>query len=209
MEIRLLHVDDRDITRAGIRSLLADSVLHLIGSAASAEEAFRFMTDRHPDILLLNIQAASFDGVDFLRKFRRQFPGTKVIVLTSANDPYHICQAAELGVKDYVLENIAAMDLVLLIQNVYYGTGTSSNPAWNQVLKMQADPQFQEQRQKLTHREEQVLRCIVQGKSNKEIAVHLNVSAETVKEHIQHIFRKLGVHARTEAAVWAIRNGMA
>lgn len=209
MEIRLLHVDDRDITRAGIRSLLADSVLHLVGSAASDAEAFRLMTDRHPDILLLNILAATFDGVNFLRKFRKQFPGTKVIVLTSANERYHLSQAAELGVKDYVLDGIAAMDLVRLIQNVYYGIGTSGNSAWNQTLKMQADPHFQELRQKLTHREEQVLRCIVQGKSNKEIAVLLNVSPETVKEHIQHIFRKLGVHARAEAAVWAVKNGMA
>lgn len=209
MEVRLLHVDDHDITRAGIRSLLADSVLHLVGSASSEPEALRLAAERYPDILLFNIQVTAFDGVSFLQHYRLEFPRQKVIVLTSSNDPYHLVQAAALGVKDYVLESIPALELIQLIQNVYYGTGVSRNAAWNQTLAMQSSPAFQELRQKLTSREEQVLRFLVHGLSNKEIAARLEVSSETVKEHLQHIFRKIGAHDRTEAAVWAVRKGLA
>ncbi len=209
MEIRLLHLDDKDITRVGIRSLLADSVLHLVGSVASDEEAMRLAEERFPDVLLMNIQAETFDGVQFLQKYRKNFPRQKVIILTSTNDPYYLLQAAELGAQDYVLDKIAGMDLVLLIQNIYYGTGVSRNETWVQALSMANSPQFRELRQKLTHREEQALRFLVHGMSNKEIARELKISSETIKEHLQHIFRKIGVHNRTEAAVWAVRKGLA
>ncbi|MBE6427228.1 MAG: response regulator transcription factor [Planctomycetaceae bacterium] len=209
MEIRLLHLDDKDITRLGVRSLLADSVLHLVGSTASAEEAMRWAKERFPDILLLNIQAETFDGVHFLQNFRKTFPRQKVIILTSTNDPYYLLQAAKHGARDYVLDKIAGMDLVLLIQNTYYGTDFSLNETWTQALRMANSPQFRELQQKLTHREEQVLRFLVRGMSNKEIAHELEISAETIKEHLQHIFRKIGVHDRTEAAVWAVRKGLA
>lgn len=208
MEIRILHVDDEDITRAGIRSLLADSALHLVGSADGELEAFRLSEERFPDILLLNIQAKAFDGVRFLTEYRQKFPRQKVVILTHSNEPYYLMQAAGLGVRDYVLTNVSAMNLTATIQNIYYNTGTSQNAAWNDILRMQKTQEFQELRLKLTRREEEVLRHLALGASNKEIAVQLGISPETVKEHIQRILNKVGVHGRTEAAVWAVRKGL-
>ena len=208
MEIRLLHVDDKDLIRTGIRSVLSDTSLHLVGSAAAEDEAFLLAQERFPDILLLNIQVQSFDGVQFLRKYTQMFPRQKVIVLTSSNDPFFLLQAASLGAKDYVLDSIAGLDLIQNIQNVYYGIGTPQNDAWKQTLEMLNSPQFQKIYQKLTVREQEVLRFLVQGKSNKEIAARLNVTADTIKEHLIRIFRKIDAHDRTEAAVWAVRKGL-
>ena len=209
MEIRLLHVDDKDLVRAGIRSVLSDTSLHLVGSAAAEDEAFLLAHERFPDILLMNIQVRSFDGVQFLRKYTQMFPRQKVIVLTNSNDPFFLLQAASLGVKDYVLDSIAGLELIQNIQNVYYGTGTSQNETWNQTLNMMSTPQFRKTYHQLTIREQQVLRFLVQGKSNKEIAALLNVTADTIKEHLIRIFRKINVHDRTQAAVWAVRKGLA
>lgn len=208
MEIRLLHIDDRDLIRAGIRSILSDTSLHLVGSSASGNEAFTLAQERFPDILLLNIQTQSFDGVQFLRKYAPMFPRQKIIVLTSSNDPFFLLQAASLGVKDYVLDSIKGLELIQNIQNVYYGTGTSLNEEWNQTLEMLSSPQFQKIYHKLTIREQEVLRFLAQGKSNKEIAAQLNVTADTIKEHLIRIFRKIDAHDRTQAAVWAVRKGL-
>lgn len=208
MEIRLLHVDDKDLIRTGIRSILSDTSLHLVGSSAAEDEAFLLAQERFPDILLMNIQVQSFDGVQFLRKYTQMFPRQKIIVLTSSNDPFFLYQAASLGVKDYVLDSIAGLDLIQNIQNVYYGIGISQNEAWKQTLETLNSPQFQKIYQKLTVREQEVLRFLVQGKSNKEIAARLNVTADTIKEHLIRIFRKIDAHDRTEAAVWAVRKGL-
>ncbi len=202
-----MHVDDEDITRAGIRSLLADSALHLVGSANNVQDALKQAEERYPDILVFNIQTKAFDGVRFLSQYRQQFPKQKVVVLTHSNDPYFLVQAAGLGVRDYVLTSVSAMSFILTVQNIYYNTGTSQNTAWNDVLAMQNTQGFLEMRLKLTRREEEVLRHLALGASNKEIALQLGVSAETVKEHIQRVFQKIGVHGRTEAAVWAVRKG--
>jgi len=208
MEIRLLHVDDKDLIRAGIRSLLSDSSLHLVGSTASEMEAFTLAQERFPDVLLLNILSQCFDGIQFLRKYAQAFPRQKIIVLAGSNDPFFLLQAASLGVKDYMLDSMPGLELIRNIQNVYYGTGISQNEAWNQTLETLNTPQFQEMRQKLTPREEQVLRFLVQGKSNKEIAAQLNVKADTIKEHLIRVFRKIGANDRTQAAVWAVRKGL-
>ena len=208
MEIRLLHVDDKDLIRTGIRSVLSDTSLHLVGSASTENEAFLLAQERFPDILLMNIQVQSFDGVQFLRKYTQMFPRHKIIVLTSSNDPFFLLQSASLGVKDYVLDSIAGLELIQNIQNVYYGIGVSQNDAWKQTLETMNSPQFQKVHQKLTVREQEVLRFLVQGKSNKEIAAQLNVTADTIKEHLIRIFRKIDAHDRTEAAVWAVRKGL-
>ena len=208
MEIRLLHVDDKDLIRTGIRSVLSDTSLHLVGSASTEDEAFSLAQERSHDVLLLNIQVKSFDGVQFLRKYTQQFPRQKVIVLTSSNDPFFLCQAASLGVKDYILDSIAGLDLIQNIQNVYYEIGASLNDVWKQTLETLNSHQPQKISQKLTTREQEVLRFLVQGKSNKEIAAQLNVTADTIKEHLIRIFRKIDVHDRTQAAVWAVRKGL-
>ncbi|MDO4628674.1 MAG: response regulator transcription factor [Planctomycetia bacterium] len=207
MEIRLLHIEDRDLIRAGIRSIFADSVIHLIGSAYTESEARRLTIERNPDIVLFNIQMKSFNGVEFLRQYRHDFPEQKVIILTATNEFFHLIQSAILGVTDYILDNIPAEVLLQRLQSIYYGTGMSPNEDWRKIHENPSPSRFRDLRMRLTQREEQVLRYLVQGMSNKEIAAELRISAETVKEHVQHILRKLGVHDRTEAAVWAVRKG--
>ncbi len=208
MDIRLLHIEDRDLIRAGIRSIFADSAVHLIGSAYTESEARRLTIERNPDIVILNLQMKTFDAVAFLVQYRKDFPDQKVIILSPTNDIYYMTQAATVGVADYILDDISASDLLSRLQTVYYGTGFSPNEEWRKFLEKKTRPVKREIRSILTQREEQVIRFLVQGMSNKEIAAELQISAETVKEHVRHIFRKTEVHDRTEAAVWAVRKGL-
>ena len=109
------------------------------------------------------------------------------------------------GVKDYILKSISAQKLMTSLQNVYYGTNHSENPEWIRMQNARSLKEVLEAPASLTSREEQVLQHIVLGMSNKEIAKALQISTETVKDHIHRIFQKLGVQDRTQAAVWAVQ----
>ncbi len=180
MEIRLLHIEDRDLIRAGIRSIFADSAIHLIGSAYTESEANRLTIERNPDIVILNLQMKMFDAVAFLSQYRKNFPEQKILILSPTNDIYYMMQAATAGVVDYILDDISAQDLVSRLQSIYYGTGFSPNEQWRRLLEKKTRPSKNEMRSVLTQREEQVIRFLAQGLSNKEIATELRISAETV-----------------------------
>lgn len=208
MDIKVLLIDDQEISQAGVRTLLVDTSVRCVGVTSDPDEAMRLAEEKRPDIVLFDVQAESFSGLNFLYQFRLRFPMSRVIVLTATNSPVHLTQSATLGVKDFLLKSISAHRLISTIQNVYYGTHVSANEAWNRVLKSQSSHGFREESQRLTPREEQVLRHIVLGLSNKEIAKALQISTETVKDHVQHILHKLGAKDRTQAAVWAVRKGL-
>ena len=208
MEIRLLLIDNEEIFRVGIRSVLTDTEFHVVGMASTVSEAMDIAASEHPDIAILEIQNQQIDGLEFLRQFRIAFPDVKVVILTHSDNVGYMERAAVLGVRDYLFKTMAVTQLYNALKNVYYNTNVSENQAWMAVLSGQSrrpDGMFKP----LTPREEEVLQQLVAGKSNKEIARVLHVSADTVKEHLQHIFRKIAVSDRTQAAVWAVRKGLA
>lgn len=208
MEIRVLIVDPQEIFRAGLKSLLADTGIRVVGETADVEEAKSLVKKTSPHILLLELQNNSFDTLDFLYDFRILFPQVRVVICTHSDNLTYMLRSAALGVKDYIYKTISSKSLQYTLQNVYYGTNISENPQWTHLLnsrQVHSSTAFST----LTKREEQVLRLIVLGQSNKEIAKTLHLSADTVKEHIHHLFQKISVRDRTQAAVWAVRKGFA
>ncbi|MDO4575387.1 MAG: response regulator transcription factor [Planctomycetia bacterium] len=209
MEIRLFLIDDQEILRAGVKAVFADTVIHVVGEAKTADEAFERMARTRPDVVLWDIQGTRWNGTEFLSELRHRFPKIKVVVYTTANNPVYMAQAAAYGVKDYVLKTASTEQLRRILQNVYYGTNVSENEDWTRVLNTRQTRGNLREKTRLTDREEQVLRLLVLGLSNKEIARSLRVMPDTVKEHLQNIFHKLSVADRTQAAVWAVRKGIA
>ncbi|MDO4569350.1 MAG: response regulator transcription factor [Planctomycetia bacterium] len=209
MEIRLIHIDEHDVSRAGVRSLLADSPIHLVGSSSSEKDAILWAKEKKLDISLIDPAATKFNAIEFIRKFRYAHPIVKMVAFTSSDDPSLMAECSGLGVKDYLKKDIAGVLLVSTLQNIYYGINRSTNAEWVRIQNSQNSKEFLDMRKKLTAREEQVLRRLAMGLSNKEIASQLEVSIETVKEHLHRIFRKLDVQDRTQAAVWAVRKGLA
>ena len=208
MEIRVLVVDPQEIFRAGLKSLLADTGIRVVGETADMEEAKWLAEKTLPHILLLELENSALDTLDFLYHFRLSFPQVRVVVCTHSDNPTYMLRSASLGVKDYIPKTLSARSLYSTLQNVYYGTNISENPRWTHLLNSR-HVRPRSTSTTLTKREEQVLRLIVLGQSNKEIAKTLHLSADTVKEHIHHLFQKISVRDRTQAAVWAVRKGFA
>ncbi|MDO4583406.1 MAG: response regulator transcription factor [Planctomycetia bacterium] len=208
MEIRVLVVDPQEIFRAGLKSLLADTGIRVVGETADVEEAKWLAEKTLPHILLLELENSALDTLDFLYHFRLSFPQVRVVVCTHSDNPTYMLRSAALGVKDYIPKTLSAKSLQSTLQNVYYGTNISENPHWTYLLNSR-HARSRSASTTLTKREEQVLRLIVLGQSNKEIAKTLHLSADTVKEHIHHLFQKISVRDRTQAAVWAVRKGFA
>lgn len=208
MEIRVLVVDPQEVFRAGLKSLLADTGIRVVAETADAEEVNSLVQQTSPHILLLELQNPAFDTLDFLYHFRLTFPQVRVVICTYSDNPTYMLRSAALGVKDYIPKALSGKRLQSTLQNVYYGTNISENPQWTHLLNSR-HVHLRSAPSTLTKREEQVLRLIVLGQSNKEIAKTLHLSADTVKEHIHHLFQKISVRDRTQAAVWAVRKGLA
>lgn len=205
MEIRVLLIDNQEIILSGVRSLLADTTLHLVGTASDELSAFSITREKKPEIVLWDAHMPTVSGFDFLNRYQREFPRTKIVVFTNENNTSIMPQCFLQGVKDYILKSISAQKLMISLQNVYYGTNHSENPEWIRMQNARSLKEVLEAPASLTSREEQVLQHIVLGMSNKEIAKALQISTETVKDHIHRIFQKLGVQDRTQAAVWAVQ----
>ena len=210
MEIRVFLIDDQEIFRAGVRSILADTEIHVVGQAAQAFDAMHQISELKPDIVVLELANEHFDGLEFLRQFRLAFPQIKVVIFTRSENTSSMTRAAKLCVRDYLFKTVSTEQFQNALKNVYYGTNISENEVWMKVLTArESSSRRGKVARPLTSREEEILRFVVNGLSNKEIATTLGLSPDTVKEHLQHIFRKIGVNTRTQAVVWAIRKGVA
>ena len=209
MSIRLLVCDDHEVIRTGLVSLLAGSDIEIIAEAANGKEAVEQAEAHHPDVVLLDIRMPDGDGLSTLEKLRTAVPDSRVVMLSTYDNPTYIARAVALGASDYVLKGSTREAIVATITAAAEGESPSRSGELRRVAgAMKIRQVLDDDEVPLTQRETQVLRHVALGLSNKEIGRSLEISVETVKEHVQNILRKIAVSDRTQAAVWAVRRGL-
>ena len=209
MSIRLLVCDDHEVIRTGLASLLAGTDIEIIGEAASGKEALRLAQKDKPDVVLLDIRMSDGDGLSTLEKLRSKVPECKVVMLSTYDNPTYIARSVALGAADYVLKGSPREDLIGTIKAAAAGESPSRHGELKKIAAaMKVRQVIDDDEIPLTQRETQVLRHVALGLSNREIGKSLEISVETVKEHVQNILRKIAVSDRTQAAVWAVRKGL-
>jgi len=209
MSVRLLIADDHEVIRTGLRSLLAGTDIEIVGEAASGSETVTEAEKVKPDVILLDIRMPDGDGLSTLEKLRSKVPESHVVMLSTYDNPTYVARAVALGACDYVLKGSPREDIVATIQTAAAGQSPSRTGELKRIAAaMKVRQVVDDDDVPLTQRETQVLRHVALGLSNKEIARSLEISVETVKEHVQNILRKITVTDRTQAAVWAVRKGL-
>lgn len=209
MSVKLLIVDDHEVIRTGLTSLLSGDEIEVVGQAASGEEAVELAQKIRPEVILLDIRMPDGDGLAALEKLRTTVPDSYVVMLSTYDNPTYIARAVALGACDYVLKGSSRDDMVATITAAARGESPARTGELRRIATaMKVRQAIDDDDVPLTQRETQVLRHVALGLSNKEIGRSLEISVETVKEHVQNILRKIAVSDRTQAAVWAVRKGL-
>ena len=208
--IRVLIADDHKMVREGLRRILEfDGEIQVIDEADNGEECIKKIRSSKPDIVLLDINMPVMNGIEALQEIRKKKLKTKVIILTVHNEIEYLLRAVDIGIDGYVLKDSDAHELIRAVTSVYEGDKfiqPSLIPLLNS--KLIARDLDAERLEQLSKREIEVLKLDAVGMFNKEIGVELGISERTVKNHLSSIFKKLDSSDRTQAAVFAIRNGL-
>jgi DNA-binding NarL/FixJ family response regulator len=214
-ELRVLLVDDHDLFRTGLRNLLREyGGVSVVGEAANGVEAVRLVRELAPEVVVMDLNMPTMDGVEATRHITALSPLTRVIVLTISEDDTDVMDAIVAGACGYLLKDASIADVVSGIRSAAVGASlispTIASKVLNRVRASTADENMAESiRAELSDRELEVLRLIANGKDNAQIAAELVISPKTVKNHISNILMKLQIHNRIQAAVYAVRSGLA
>lgn len=210
MAVNILLADDHRMVREGIRCLLENvPEFNVVGEAADGYECISLVNKTKPNIVLLDIDMPDMNGIEALRVIKEQKMICKVIMLTRHNEIDYLMKALEIGCDGYILKESSFETLLKAIFKVYSGNNyiePNLMPLLNANLEEKSN--VKKRISELTKREIDVLKMIASGAFNKEIASTLNISERTVKNHISNIFKKIQVSDRTQAAVFAIKNGI-
>ena len=211
MAIRILIADDHEVIRGGLRSMLQSDGVEVVAEGDSGTETL-VAVERHAtilDLVLLDVRLPEGDGLKILGSLKDTHPDLPVLMISTFDNANYMARSVALGASGYVLKDsdqtallerirkAAAGDMVWRREELRRVSGALSTP------RMPVDVEVT-----LTQRESEVLHQLAHGLTNKQIAEVLGISYETVKEHVQHILRKIGVSDRTQAAVWAVRQGL-
>jgi len=208
---RMIIADDHELARAGLRTMLeGDRGLILVGEATNGREAVALCQELRPDLALLDVRMPEMDGLASARAIRQTCPQTRVLIMTTHENPDYLLAALKAGAAGYVLKDVTRHDLLITIRRVLRGESVLSGEIAVRALQRMADQQTRPTGtpERLTPRELEVLEQIVEGHTNRVIADKLSLSVGTVKIHVEHIIAKLGVADRTQAAVRAIESGL-
>jgi DNA-binding NarL/FixJ family response regulator len=209
MPIRLLVCDDHEVIRTGLACLFTGTDIQIVAEAANGKDAIKAALKEKPDVILLDIRMPDGDGLSTLEKLRAKVPESRVVMLSTYDNPTYIARAVALGASDYVLKGSSREDIIATITAAAAGESPSRSGELKRIAgAMKIRQVIDDDDVPLTQRETQVLRHVALGLSNKEIGRSLEISVETVKEHVQNILRKITVSDRTQAAVWAVRKGL-
>jgi DNA-binding NarL/FixJ family response regulator len=210
MSITVLIADDHEIVRHGLTSVFKGSDLRIAGVATTGQEAVRLARRHKPDVVLLDVRLGAEDGLDAIKRIRSAATATRVIVLSAFDNPTYVARAVSAGAHDYLLKSATRAEIVAAVNAAAAGEAPSRAGELLRVATSMASKELPPDTDvPLTPRETQVLRLVAMGLSNREIGDALAISVETVKEHVQNLLRKVAVSDRTQAAVWAIRHGLA
>ena len=202
-KITVLLVDDHSLVRSGFRRILEDeSDIEVVGEASDGEQAVKSARELHPHVIVMDCALPKINGLDATRKIIEHSPDTAVLMLSMHSENTWVRQAIDAGARGYILKSALDLDLAPAIRKIAAGE-TVFDPQVEQPATLKG-----ERNAGLTQRELEVLQMIVDGKSNKEIAVALELSANTVAVHRANIMNALGIHKTAELVVYAIRSGL-
>lgn len=206
--LRVMICDDHEMVREGLRTLLSEEdTLEIVGEASNGKEALTMAKELRPDVLLMDAKMPEMDGVSATKVIRQQCPGTHVVMLTTFLEAKQVREAIQAGAEGYILKDIQKAELVKAIHDASIGRPTLHPEAQRMLMDQVTNPE-PDADTLLTPRETDVIRLIAKGKSNKEIGTELNLTEGTVKGYVSSLLVKLGVEDRTQAALFAVRNGL-
>jgi DNA-binding NarL/FixJ family response regulator len=213
-EIRVMLVEDHILVREGTRELLdQEKDLHVVAEAGDGEEAVRLAAEHKPDVVIMDIAMPKLNGLEATKRIKAMNPGTAVLVLTAYDDDQYIFAFLEVGAAGYLLKDVSTEDLIRAIREVHAGESVLHPAVARKVIDHFSHPSNAKSKQRngaleeLTSREMEALTLAAKGMTNREIADRLTISVRTVQVHLSNIFSKLGVGSRTEAVLYALRQG--
>ena len=200
--IRIVITDDHPVVREGFAAMIeTEPDMAVVGQARSGEEALELFRRVRPDVTLMDLRMPGMGGVEAIRALRREFPNSRLIVLTTYDGDEDIYRALEAGAQAYLLKDMLCDEILGAIRTVHAGQRRIPAAVGIRLAERMAG-------MNLSEREQQVLDLVAAGKSNKEIAAALQITEATVKGHMTNILGKLGVTDRTQAVLTAIRRGL-
>lgn len=200
--IRVLSVDDHPLVREGIAAMINDQLdMQMVATAASGKEAIQRFREHQPDVVLMDVRLPDMSGIDAMITIRSDFPGARVIIVTSSEGDAEMQRALEGGARGYVLKSMPPKDLLEAIRRVHTGKKAIPPEIADRLANHYGD-------EALTEREIEILQQVAEGNRNKDIAEKLFISEGTVKIHLKHIMGKLGASDRTQAITIAVRRGI-
>ncbi|WP_223593022.1 response regulator [Neobacillus bataviensis] len=209
--IRILIADDHHVVRRGLVFFLkTQENIEIIGEAKNGKEAVELAGTLLPDVVLMDLVMPVMDGIEATRKIKEMHPDMNIMILTSFSDQNHVIPAIEAGASGYQLKDIEPDELVKAIRQLMKGENQLHPKATTHLLTQFSSKNNEEKKplEDLTRRELEVLKEIASGKSNKDIAASLFITEKTVKTHVSSILAKLELADRTQAALYAVRNGV-
>ena len=209
----MLIVDDHDLFRTGLRNLLEEQGVVLVGEAATGADAVKLVRERNPDVVVMDLNMPGMGGIDATRQITATAPLTRVVMLTISEDDSDVMDAILAGACGYLLKDSSIQDLMTGIRAASRGESLISPNIAAKVLQRVRATSTQPEiassiRAELSDREIEVLKLIANGKDNAVIAAELHISPKTVKNHISNILMKLQIDNRIQAAVYAVRSGI-
>jgi DNA-binding NarL/FixJ family response regulator len=202
-KITVLLVDDHALVRRGFRRMLEDDpAISVVAEASDGPEAVRLALALRPRVIVMDCALPEFNGIEATRRIRKEYPAVEILMLSMHSEETLVRQALDAGARGYVLKNAMDLDLVSAVKTVALGKSVI-DPQVSKPASLKG-----ERGSGLTTRELEILQYIVSGKSNKEIAVDLNLSSNTVAVHRANIMDALGIHKTAELVVYAIRSGL-
>lgn len=209
--IRVLHADDHAIVREGVRALLlSEPGMELVASAGNGSDAVAQTLALRPDIIVMDLQMPQMSGLDAIGQIRQEIPDARILVVTSFAEDDTVFSAIKAGAQGYLLKDSTPEELLQAIRDVYEGRLSLHPSIASKVIQELHRPSpLQPTADPLTSRELDILRYVAQGMANQEIAEKLVVSERTVRTHVSNILAKLHLANRTQAALYALREGIA
>ena len=207
--ISLLIAYPKELIRAGLRAMLEKTSIKVVGEAIDAPSTLTLAKKNQPNVVLLDAAIPGGDAFELAKKLSKTQPATKFVFMAALDNPTYMARAYAIGAANFLLKSVGRKELITAIENAAAGKpATGAEPFAKVAASMEPQDSRAARNASLTPRESQVLSHVAFGLSNDEIARSLEISVETVKEHVQNLLRKLAVSDRTQAAVWAVKAGL-
>lgn len=210
--MRVLIIDDHALFRVGLKGLLEQRNIEVVGVAAGGKEGIELASELKPDIVLLDLRMPEMNGLEVLKVLREKVSNIPIVMLTTSNEEVDLIKSLRSGAQGYLLKDMEPDELVGALRDIEKGKNVVAQDLTDALARMvQGDTTLEDDEgpfSSLTPREHEILCLLADGQSNKLIARNLGISDGTVKLHVKAILRKLGIHSRVEAAVIAVEQGL-